>query len=190
MIKCQSRTSLKQYIPQKPVKRGIKVWVRADSHNGYFSQFEVYQGKGSNTTPELGLGGSVVKTLTRPLVGKHHHIFMDNFFTSPALLMDLLQDGIYACGTVRSNRRGFPQDLKGKRILKNRGDFTVRQSGQLTATVWLDNKQVQVMATMSSQMREGLSELRHTDTTVREVQAPTSINYVQQVDGRSIQGQG
>ena len=57
MIKCQSRTSLKQYIPQKPVKRGIKVWVRADSHNGYFSQFEVYQGKGSNTTPELGLGG-------------------------------------------------------------------------------------------------------------------------------------
>ena len=83
-------------------------------------RFEVYQGKGSNTTPELGLGGSVVKTLTRPLVGKHHHIFMDNFFTSPALFRDLLQDGIYACGTVRSNRRGFPQDLKGKRILKNR----------------------------------------------------------------------
>ena len=50
------------------VKRGIKVWVRADSHNGYFSQFEVYQGKGSNTSPEFGLGGSVVKTLTRPLV--------------------------------------------------------------------------------------------------------------------------
>ena len=114
----RSRTSLKQYIPQKPVKRGIKVWVRADSHNGYFSQFEVYQGKVSNTTPELGLGGSVVKT--RPLVGKHHHIFMDNFFTSPALFMDLLQDGIYACGTVRSNRRGFPQDLKGKQILRNR----------------------------------------------------------------------
>ena len=101
-------------------RESCKVWVRADSHNGYFSQFEIYQGKGSNTTPELGLGGSVVKTLTRPLVGKHHHIFMDNFFTSPTLFMDLLQDDIYACGTVRSNRRGFPRDLKGKRILKNR----------------------------------------------------------------------
>ena len=120
MIRCECRTSLKQYMPLKPVKRGIKVWVRADSHNGYFSQFEVYQGRGSNTTPELGLGGSVVKTLTRPLVGKFHHVFMDNFFTSPALFTDLLQDGIYACGTVRSNRRGFPQDLKGKRMLKNR----------------------------------------------------------------------
>ena len=78
----------------KPVKRGIKVWVRADSHNGYFSQFDVYRGKGSNTSPELGLGGSVVKQLMRPLVGKYHYVFMDNFFTSPALFDVLLRDGI------------------------------------------------------------------------------------------------
>ena len=49
MICCECRMSLKQYMPLKPVKRGIKVWVRADSHNGYFSQFEVYQGRESNT---------------------------------------------------------------------------------------------------------------------------------------------
>ena len=61
-----------------------------------------------------------MKTLTRPLVGKFHHVFMDNFFTSPALFTDLFQDRIYACGTVRSNMRDFPQDLKGKRMLKNR----------------------------------------------------------------------
>ena len=90
MIPFQGRSTLKQYLPMKPVKRGIKVWVRADSHNGYFSQFDVYRGKGSNTSPELGLGGSVVKQLTRPLVGKYHHVFMDNFFTSPALFDVLL----------------------------------------------------------------------------------------------------
>ena len=45
----EGRSTLKQYMPLKPVKRGIKVWVRADSHNGYFSQFQVYKGKGSNT---------------------------------------------------------------------------------------------------------------------------------------------
>ena len=116
MIPFQGRSALKQYLPLKPVKRGIKVWVRADSHNGYFSPFDVYKGKGSNTSPELGLGGSVVKTLTRPLVGKSHHVFMDNYFSSPALFESLLQDKIYACGTIRSNRRGFPQDLKGKRL--------------------------------------------------------------------------
>eukprot|EP00731_Ephydatia_muelleri_P003517 Em0001g3517a len=36
MIKFQGRSSLKQCMPQKPIKRGIKVWVLGDSHNGYF----------------------------------------------------------------------------------------------------------------------------------------------------------
>ena len=45
MIKFQGRSSLKQYMPLKPTKRGIKVWVAADSTNGYFTRFEVYSGK-------------------------------------------------------------------------------------------------------------------------------------------------
>ena len=35
MIKFQGRSSLKQYMPKKPIKRGIKVWVLGDSTNGY-----------------------------------------------------------------------------------------------------------------------------------------------------------
>ena len=31
MIAYKGRTSLKQYMPLKPIKRGIKAWVRADS---------------------------------------------------------------------------------------------------------------------------------------------------------------
>ena len=45
MIKFQGRSSLKQYMPLKPVKLGIKVWVLADSNNGYFSKLQVYTGK-------------------------------------------------------------------------------------------------------------------------------------------------
>ena len=45
MIKFQGRLSLKQDTPLKPTKRGIKVWVAADSTNRYFSRFEVYTGK-------------------------------------------------------------------------------------------------------------------------------------------------
>ena len=45
MIKFQGRLSLKQDMPLKPTKRGIKVWVAADSTNRYFSRFEVYTGK-------------------------------------------------------------------------------------------------------------------------------------------------
>ena len=110
MIKFQEWSSLKQYMPLKPTKWGIKVSVLADSHNGYFSQFEVYTGKKGNTA-ETGLGTRVVKTPTAELKGKCHHVFFDNFFTSEHLLQDLLADDIYSCGTARKDRKGFPAEL-------------------------------------------------------------------------------
>ena len=45
MIPFKGRCSLKQYLPLKPVKRGIKVWARADAINGYVSELNVYVGK-------------------------------------------------------------------------------------------------------------------------------------------------
>ena len=38
------RSSMKHYLPKKPIKRGFKVWVRAQSATGYFSDFKVYTG--------------------------------------------------------------------------------------------------------------------------------------------------
>ena len=114
MTKFQGRSSLKQYMPMKPVKRGIKVWVLGDSHNGYFSRFDIYTGKGAS--PEKGLGARVVKSLTEPLKNKFHHVYFDNFFTSEQLLTDLEKDGIYGCGTARKDRRGFPDALKKPKL--------------------------------------------------------------------------
>ena len=122
MIKFTGRSTLKQYMPLKPVKRGIKVWALADSHNGYFHKFQVYTGKvGSG---EKGLGQRVVKDLTQHLKGKSHHVFFDNFFTSEQLLRDLAQDDIYACGTARKDRKGFPSALKTAK-LKNRSAYSI-----------------------------------------------------------------
>ena len=45
MVPYKGRCSMKQYIPQKPTKRGLKVWMRADSTNGYVSEFQIYVGK-------------------------------------------------------------------------------------------------------------------------------------------------
>ena len=56
---------MKQYMPKKPVKRGFKVCVRADSVTGYFCDFSVYIGKPSDgTTTEVGLGERVVLQLS------------------------------------------------------------------------------------------------------------------------------
>ena len=119
MINFTGRSTLKQFMPMKPVKRGIKVWALADSHNGYFHKFQVYTGK--EGSGEKQLGQRVVKDLTQHLKGRNHHVFFDNFFTSEKLLRDLAEDDIilYACGTARKDRRGFPPALKTAK-LKNR----------------------------------------------------------------------
>ena len=108
-------------MPLKPVKHGIKVWILGDSLNGYFSRFDVYTGKKGNAAEvgnatEVGLGARVVKELTSDMQGKYHHIYFDNFFTSQDLLLDLVAKGIYACGTARTNRKGFPQLLKDAKL--------------------------------------------------------------------------
>ena len=80
MVPYKGHSSLKQYMPQKPIKRGFKVWVRADSTNGYVSQFQVYTGKESSST-EKGLGSRVVKDLTATIQHRNHHVYCDNFFS-------------------------------------------------------------------------------------------------------------
>ena len=45
MIPFKGRSSMKQYMPKKPVKRGFKIWMRADAVNGYVSELDVYIGK-------------------------------------------------------------------------------------------------------------------------------------------------
>ncbi|XP_035215744.1 piggyBac transposable element-derived protein 4-like [Stegodyphus dumicola] len=45
MIAFKGRTSLKQYMPMKPIKRGYKMWCLADSKSGYIQKFEIYCGK-------------------------------------------------------------------------------------------------------------------------------------------------
>ena len=63
MIKFKGRSSLKQYVPLKPIKRGIKAWVRADARNGIMCELSVYTGK-EGDQPETNLGANVVKKLT------------------------------------------------------------------------------------------------------------------------------
>ena len=65
MVKYKGRSSKKQYIPQKPVKQGFKIWMLADSATGYVLKFTVYEGKMGNSI-EKSLGASV-KCLTEHL---------------------------------------------------------------------------------------------------------------------------
>ena len=91
-IPFKGRSALKQYLPMKPIKQGFKVWVRADSINGYVCDFEVYTGKDGKNV-ETNLGPKVVKKLSHALIGGNYHVYFDNFFSSVKLFEELLVDG-------------------------------------------------------------------------------------------------
>ena len=78
MIIFKGRSSIKQYLPLKRIKRGYKIWVRADAY-GFLCEFQIYTGK-VNGKPENLLGERVVKDLSRPLVHKNYRIYFDNHF--------------------------------------------------------------------------------------------------------------
>ena len=121
MILFEGRHSIKQYNPMKPIKRGYKMWVRADM-DGYISKFDVYQGKVTDanvtSTPDdnegnkFGLGEQVVQTMAMDLLKKNHEVYFDNFFTSVPLMEYLKENGVNAGGTVRLNRKALPIDME------------------------------------------------------------------------------
>ena len=75
----KGRSSLKQYVKNKPHKKGIKIFARTGS-SGIVYDFEVYMGKGTvkNISP-LGISGDIVLWLVDGLPeGQNYKLFMDN----------------------------------------------------------------------------------------------------------------
>ena len=132
MVKYKGRSSIKQYQPLKPIKRGFKVWCRADSTNGYIDNFVVYTGK-SDDGPTRNLGYKIVMGVCDDLLEKGYHVYCDNYFTSIHLAADLLEHGTHLIGTTRPDRRNFPKGTV------NKGAVTGKSRGTAVSTV-IDNK--------------------------------------------------
>jgi hypothetical protein len=143
MIKFKGRSSFKQCIKEKPIKRGYKVWVLADASTGYVYNFEIYSGK--SVERQGPLGEHVIWSMTRGLSMKFHHVYFDNFFTSPSIVERLLKDGIYCTGTLRTNRRGVPAEII-RDIKMDRGDVRFLAKNSISIVRWMDRKPIYMMS--------------------------------------------
>ena len=112
VIKFREILAFRQYLPAKPTKFGIKVWVHADSTNGYACEFQVYVGRPPGVKTEVGLGKYVVLELTGKLIRKQSRIYFDNYFNSVGHQEKLLERQLYGCGTVKSNVIGIPEMMR------------------------------------------------------------------------------
>jgi len=104
------------------------------------------------------------------------------FFTGVSLLKKLLDVGIYSCGTIRTRRKQFPQQLSQLKFA-NQGDSKVLQSvetPQLTATVWKDKKNVFYLSTNADPTGNATVLRRQRTGKRREVVSPMSVSLYQQ----------
>ncbi|XP_030638827.1 piggyBac transposable element-derived protein 4-like [Chanos chanos] len=116
ILKWKGRLSFKQYILSKRRRFGVKLFVLCDVLTGYVQDLIVYTGSSTDILPfdGAGMSGAVVLTLLQPYLNKGHPVFMDNWYSSPALFQCLLDNQTGACGTVRPTRKGIPQFEKKK----------------------------------------------------------------------------
>jgi hypothetical protein len=164
MVKSKHRSGIRQYMKNKPTKWGIKLWVLADSSNGYTIDFNVYIGKSEHERPSgNGLGYDVVMKLVDPYLGQGYHVFFDNFFTSPKLVEDLFLHATPSSGTCRTNREGFPKSLRDVKVWAKklkRGSMRWERESNVLAIQWVDNKAVSLLTSIDSANEKAVARRR------------------------------
>ncbi|XP_035827692.1 piggyBac transposable element-derived protein 4-like [Aplysia californica] len=150
MARFKGRCHFRQYMPDKPTKRGFKCFSLCDSVSFYCLKFIVYTGKDYFPVPAgKPFTHHLVETLMDGYTGKSHILFCDNFYTSPALFADLREKQTGAVGTVVESRKGFPHALKHTNLPLKKGDEPVfSRSGDMVATAWHDTKRVHLLSTV------------------------------------------
>ena len=101
----------------KPIKWGPKLWGFTTAKTGFFINFDLYTGKSSAPAEEgsVGLATDVVLKLVREYAAVQRvngiHLYMDNYYCSVRLFYELALINVLACGTVRTNRKGWPKQV-------------------------------------------------------------------------------
>ena len=139
----KGRLSIRQYLPLKASKFGIKTFELCESRKGYLWSFLVYRSKNtalqSNLiTPVTPKIATVALELLESLFGRGHTLWLDNFFNSSELARKLKIEHSTDCvGTVKLNRKDVPMEVKDKKLEK--GEIIARHLGSVTILKWEDN---------------------------------------------------
>ena len=192
----KGRLRFRVYNPAKPDKFGIKLYATTEAKSGYLLGFDIYQGatRATNYTEALEIQEDLTLTTQTVLglltfcglLGKGHHVYMDNYYNSPELFHQLALFNTYACGTVRVNRHGMPAALKKQRaredrILLRQGQTIFRQKDNMLAVKHHDKRDVFMITTIHPPLEVQLDKVDEDD---QHVWKPLCIvEYIQKMGG-------
>ena len=104
--------SFRMYMPNKPAKYGIKIFIMADAKTSYMWDAIVYLGKNKDNERAHNISQNIVLDLTKPIKGSGRNVTTDNWFTSERLADELLLNNLTIVGTIRMNKPEVPKELK------------------------------------------------------------------------------
>jgi len=146
--------SFKQYIPIKPSKYGIKVYVLADSKTFYLVSSKIYTGAGTHA-PGLPVPTQAVLGLVSLVSGTGRNITTDNYYTSNPLAKELKSRKLTLVGTMKKNKACIPPSFLAKAD-EGTIQYTFDHAYNLTllCVAPKKNKRVVSLSTMYSEKRE------------------------------------
>ncbi|KAM3842124.1 piggyBac transposable element-derived protein 4-like [Diretmus argenteus] len=196
MVVTKAKTGMTQFMKDKPTRWGIKLFVLADAHNGYTIDFNVYYDKSHRPSSEHGLSYDAVMDLIKPAyLGTGYHIYVNNFYTSPKLFLDLSSMRFGACGTYREYRKGCPRERANALTKRSeRGSVRWIREEPLLFVKWMDTREVSMCSTIHSVSAGDTVQRRVKGEdgrwTMKEIPCPTPIiAYNQNMGGVDLSDQ-
>ena len=174
MIPFRGKIHMRVYAPDKPDKYGLKSYELCDSENAYCCVFRLYTGKTEQSASKHGKTYDLVMDIMKDYFRKGHILYIDNYYTSPQLLMDLHKKGTGATGTAR-NRKGFPAAVRDAKLAQ-KGDKFVMSHGPMMAMKIKDRKDVKMLSTVHSSTDVNTGKRNHRGVAIHRCEAVHMYN--------------
>lgn len=80
--------------------------------SGYTVDFNLYFSTRGQPISSNGLWHNIVMQLVQPSMFQGYQLFIDNFYTTPKIVLELLLLGSFTIGTLNATRRGVPPEVQ------------------------------------------------------------------------------
>ncbi|XP_043498457.1 piggyBac transposable element-derived protein 4-like [Polistes fuscatus] len=104
LMRYKGRLIYKQFNPSKRAKFGIKIYKLCEASTGFCSKFKIYTGEDKVDLTDSA-SESVVMELAESILNKGYTLYIDNWYSSPSLFLNLHKQKTNVIGTVRHNRK-------------------------------------------------------------------------------------